>query len=134
MNDFIGYSGRINRLRFLTIWLFYFFCFLTAGFVIKYLAAATNQTNTLLESVFLLGSYLTFTVFASFIEVKRFHDTGRSGWYYFLALIPLLNLYFGIYLLFFKRGEDGPNQFGNDPSGPAEGLDFTPSQIGALSN
>jgi len=48
------------------------------------------------------------------VGVRRFHDTGRSGWYYGLGLIP----YVGIIILvvfFATEGEAGDNHFGPDP-------------------
>ena len=43
--------------------------------------------------------------------VKRRHDLSRPG---YQLLIPLYNLYL-LWLLFFKRGTPGPNQYGDDP-------------------
>jgi uncharacterized membrane protein YhaH (DUF805 family) len=50
----------------------------------------------------------------SFPAVKRLHDLGRSGWEYFLFLLPFYNIYLGL-LLLFKRGSDGDNKYGPDP-------------------
>lgn len=52
------------------------------------------------------------------ITVKRLHDLGRSGWDWFLLLVPLYNVYLGCILLF-KKGTDGPNAFGPDPLRPS---------------
>lgn len=49
------------------------------------------------------------------VFVRRLHDTGRSGWWYFLGLVP-----FGsIVLLVFTclDSTPGPNQFGPNPKG-----------------
>ena len=46
--------------------------------------------------------------------IRRLHDIGRSGWWWLLALVPLVNFIFGIYLMS-KKGEMGPNRFGADP-------------------
>jgi uncharacterized membrane protein YhaH (DUF805 family) len=54
------------------------------------------------------------TVVAAFQAVKRFHDLDRPGTHFWLLLIPIYGLYIGLVLLF-KKGTDGPNQFGNDP-------------------
>lgn len=43
-------------------------------------------------------------VIASFNIVKRLHDLGKPGAYYWLLLIPLFNIYFFL-LLLFKKGE-----------------------------
>ena len=48
------------------------------------------------------------------VSVRRLHDTGRSGWFLLIALIPLVG---GILLLVWmcSRGTEGPNRFGADP-------------------
>lgn len=45
--------------------------------------------------------------------VRRLHDTDRSGWFYLIALVPLVNLYL-LYVLATK-GTAGQNRFGADP-------------------
>lgn len=45
--------------------------------------------------------------------VRRLHDTDRSGWFYLIALVPLVNLYL-LYVLVTK-GTAGQNRFGADP-------------------
>jgi uncharacterized membrane protein YhaH (DUF805 family) len=46
--------------------------------------------------------------------VRRLHDTGRSGWWFFIVLIPLLG---SIALLIFtlQDSEQGTNQYGSNP-------------------
>lgn len=48
------------------------------------------------------------------VAVRRLHDRDRSGWWYWLILIPLVG---GIWLLvwFCRKGTPGPNRFGADP-------------------
>jgi uncharacterized membrane protein YhaH (DUF805 family) len=49
-------------------------------------------------------------------SVRRLHDTGRSGWFYLLSLIPFVGGIINIVLLVLP-GETGPNRFGPDPKG-----------------
>jgi len=48
--------------------------------------------------------------------IQRFHDIDKSGFHYFWFLVPFANIYFAFVLLF-KKGTEGPNQFGVDPLG-----------------
>lgn len=48
------------------------------------------------------------------VAVRRFHDLDRSGMHWFLLLIPLVNIYYGVQLLV-VRGTDGPNRYGANP-------------------
>nr|WP_319516190.1 DUF805 domain-containing protein [uncultured Cohaesibacter sp.] len=49
------------------------------------------------------------------IMVRRLHDVNKSSWWGLGSLIPFMNFY-ALYLLFFKRGTEGPNKFGDDPN------------------
>ncbi len=48
------------------------------------------------------------------VAVRRLHDTGRSGWWLLIGLVPILGW---IALLFFyvQPGNQGDNQYGSDP-------------------
>lgn len=59
------------------------------------------------------------------VVVRRLHDVGKSGWFYFVALIPLVGPIW-ILILFCTEGNYGPNQYGNDPKNEIEEI----NQIG----
>lgn len=47
------------------------------------------------------------------VTVRRLHDVGRSGWWWWLHFIPLIGT---IVLIIFLVGESqGPNQYGPGP-------------------
>ena len=48
------------------------------------------------------------------VQVRRFHDQDKSGWFVLLSLIPFVG---GIIVLVFMclEGTKGPNRFGPDP-------------------
>lgn len=48
------------------------------------------------------------------VSIRRLHDTGRSGWWLLIALVPVLG---ALALLFFmaQDSEPGPNQYGPNP-------------------
>ncbi len=53
-------------------------------------------------------------VICAFPVVKRLHDLDRPGSHYWLLLIPIYNIYFGL-LILFKKGTEGANKYGPDP-------------------
>ena len=96
---FVSFEGRIRRSRF---W-------------------ATNIAISLvLLAAGLLGSIFTFIIiipaiwFAFDNCVKRLHDLGKSGWWVWLLLVPIVNIVLFIYLAFFK-GQECDNRFGPNP-------------------
>ena len=50
------------------------------------------------------------------VVVRRLHDKGRSGWWYWIALIPLIGSLILLYW-FVTRGTEWPNDYGPDPLG-----------------
>lgn len=50
------------------------------------------------------------------VQVRRFHDQDKSGWFVLLGFIPLVG---GLIVLVFMllEGTRGPNQYGPDPKG-----------------
>lgn len=50
------------------------------------------------------------------VQVRRFHDQDKSGWFVLLGFIPFIG---GLIVLVFMclEGTSGPNRFGEDPKG-----------------
>ncbi|MFZ1741391.1 MAG: DUF805 domain-containing protein [Pontixanthobacter sp.] len=48
------------------------------------------------------------------VEIRRWHDQGKSGWHFFVRFVPLVG---GLIVLFFmcKSGTSGSNKYGTDP-------------------
>ena len=49
------------------------------------------------------------------VGVRRLHDTGRSGWWLLLTLVPIANFVL-IYFLFCDS-QPGANEYGENPKG-----------------
>lgn len=48
------------------------------------------------------------------VVVRRLHDVGRSGWWYWIGLVPVVGVIVLIYW-FVTQGTAGSNEFGPDP-------------------
>lgn len=48
------------------------------------------------------------------VAAKRCHDRGRTGWFQLVLLVPIVQLWPMIEILFLK-GTTGPNKYGDDP-------------------
>lgn len=65
----------------------------------------------------LSGAYSLAVLLPSLaVGVRRLHDTGRSGWWLLIGLVPYVG---GIVVLVFASlaGTNGPNRYGADPTG-----------------
>jgi uncharacterized membrane protein YhaH (DUF805 family) len=67
-------------------------------------------------SVGLLSTLFSLAIFLPSVSVlvRRLHDTGRSGWWFWISLVPLIGTLILIVWLA-TPGEAGPNDYGPDP-------------------
>lgn len=64
-----------------------------------------------------LGWFLPLTLVPTIgAVVRRLHDTGRSGWWWFLSLVPLGGIV--LLVLLALPGEPWPNRYGLPPYQP----------------
>ncbi|MGI9403439.1 MAG: DUF805 domain-containing protein [Hyphomicrobium sp.] len=56
---------------------------------------------------FVVGLWITIA-----ISIKRFHDRGKSGWWWLIMFIPLIGPIWWLIELGFLRGDPGPNAYG----------------------
>ncbi|MEP6468493.1 MAG: DUF805 domain-containing protein [Chloroflexota bacterium] len=106
LRKYVGFSGRASRPEFWWFILFY----VIAAIVIVVIDLALS-TYPILYLIVTLGLILP-TLAA---QVRRLHDTDRSGWWWFINFVPLIG---GIWLivLFAKPGTPEPNKYGPSSS------------------
>lgn len=100
---FLSPEGRINRKPY---WMG-LLVLMGTSFVIQILAGVAQSPAIGYLSIVIL-------VPAVMMAIKRLHDRGRSGWFYLLMIIPLVNIWIAIEILFLA-GTPGPNRYGPDP-------------------
>ena len=49
---------------------------------------------------------------AIFVDIKRWHDRDKSGWWMLIALVPVIGSLWLLIELGFLKGTEGPNRFG----------------------
>lgn len=104
-------SGRIGRIRYLSYLtgVYLIFAMIVGGLAGAFAGAGVREP-TLLFVVMGLG-YLGLIVILVMLAVQRCHDFDNSGWWVLLFLVPAVNFFFGLYLVF-KGGTEGRNRFG----------------------
>jgi uncharacterized membrane protein YhaH (DUF805 family) len=124
MNIF-SYQGRVGRQKYIigliavailstVIEFLYFFIALSS------ITLALSKNGFLaVIFIFLLGIVVAFipVFLTSTLIVKRFHDVGKSGKWWFALLIPIFNIHLAIGLLT-ERGNVGTNLYGEDTLPP----------------
>ena len=104
--NYAVFEGRANRPEF---WMFQVVNWVV-GLVLWLLAAAIPPLHVL---VALYGLALVIPTLA--LQVRRLHDTNRSGWWFFITFVPIVG---GIVLFVFDvlPGDDGTNNYGARPA------------------
>lgn len=115
---FATFSGRARRREF---WLFALFTWIVSC-VLQLLSIAVQDSvviNALVAIVSLLFS-LFILIPGLALDVRRLHDTGRSGWWLLIALLPIIGAI--VLLVFFcTAGTAGENEYGADPKATGDG-------------
>ena len=104
MGQYAGFSGRARRSEY---WWFSLFTMLVYIAAVAIDAVLGVQVVTVIAA---LGLFLPGLA----VLIRRLHDTGRSGWWFFIGLIPLIG---GIVLLVFAvtDSQPGTNEYGPSP-------------------
>lgn len=122
LKNYATFSGRARRKEY---WMFTLFN--TIAFILLYIIASIFAEvggdvgagiGLLLLSIYSLGTLLPSLA----VTVRRLHDTGRSGWWLLILLIPFVG---SIVLLIFMGSDSqtgnsldhtaGRNQYGENP-------------------
>ena len=110
---FLTYHGRLNRKPYILRGLLVGITSSILSNVIGVMAESSSLALNLVSLV-LLVVVLALCVVSVMLMIRRWHDLGKSGWFSLLLLVPLVNFVVGLYL-WVKKGDDGPNQYGEDP-------------------
>lgn len=129
MGSLFSFSGRVGRS---TFWWFTLANIVLTGLFVAWLASldvwtesqsySTYSGNTQVDwsggNSVILGIFgvvwLIFSIIGLSINIRRWHDLDKSGWWVLISIVPFGSFY-ALYKLGFVRGDDGPNQFGPPP-------------------
>ena len=104
--NYCNFQGRASRSDY---WWFCLFSFVLS-WVINIAFFWSDTANYIVSGLFTLAIFLP----SLGLCVRRLHDTGRSGWWFLINLIPLIGTL--IYLYFVVQpSQPVPNQWGGVP-------------------
>lgn len=101
--QYTNFNGRVSRAQYWYFVLFYVVIAIPLGIIDGILFG--GQVLTLLLSLALLIPNIG-------IGVRRLHDLGKPGWWYFMALVPLVGP-IALLVFFCLKGEEKANKYGN---------------------
>lgn len=117
-----SFDGRIRRMEYVLSFLISSFvsgivwmiAFASIGFGIIAGDPVSVGGGSVFAVLIGIAAYVAIAWFGLAQGVKRLHDIDKSGWLILLCLVPVVNFFWGLYILF-ADGTVGPNQFGDDP-------------------
>ena len=115
LKRYADFSGRSRRKEY---WMFFLLqmIVLIALVSVGLAAGGMGEEPGGLFLILLLLYVAAFFIPNLAVQVRRFHDQDKSGWFVLLGFIPYLG---GLIVLVFMclEGTRGPNQYGDDPKG-----------------
>lgn len=110
-DNYANFTGRARREEY---WMYTLFnsIFLIGIVAVSGVFVSITDTPAFmgLYLIYLLGIILPSLA----VIVRRLHDVGKSGWFYFITLVPFVGPIW-LFVLFVTEGDKGPNQYGPDP-------------------
>ncbi|MBB5862904.1 DUF805 domain-containing protein [Xanthomonas sp. 3058] len=119
LKRYADFTGRSRRKEYWMFALLQAIIFLVLGGIFAIAAALMGGDNgpgvvawLVLAVMLIVG--LALIVPAIAVTVRRFHDQGKSGWFYLINLVPCVGAL--IVLVFMcMEGTPGPNEYGENP-------------------
>jgi len=111
LKNYAVFSGRARRKEY---WMFVLFNMIFAIVAI----ILDNILGTAIEGIgyglFYILYCLAVLIPSFAVFVRRLHDTGKSGWFFFIGLIPIIGTIWLLVLMCID-GNAGENEYGADP-------------------
>lgn len=111
LKKYLVFSGRARRKEFWYFQLISLFFILLLTFIESAITAKVfDPESAMAVKVYCVGMFLP----AIGVTVRRLHDTGRSGWWSLIGIIPIVGLLvLAIFLLLDSQA--GKNSYGPNP-------------------
>lgn len=113
LKKYAVFTGRARRREY---WMFTLINSLII-FGLGFIATFTGDINgpvSELAVVVAIGYYIGIIGPVLSVSVRRLHDTGRSGWWLLIALVPLVGS-IAVLVFMVLDSQQGPNQYGSNP-------------------
>ena len=110
LKKYAVFEGRAHREEY---WMFVLINFVISFVLalVETLARAAPGTRATVSGAYVLAVFIPGLA----VSVRRLHDTGKSGWYLLIGLIPFAVIAVLVWLI--QDGNMGPNMYGPDPKG-----------------
>ncbi|MFV0553629.1 MAG: DUF805 domain-containing protein [Mangrovibacterium sp.] len=111
-NNYANFTGRASLKQYWMFVLYLFVAFLLAALLDNLLGLTFSEVAPYGWIYSSLGLFTTIPQLG--LLVRRLHDVGKSGWYYFIVCIPLVGAILLVVALA-KKGDAEENKYGAAP-------------------
>ena len=111
-SQYVWFTGRARRSEFWYWTLFQIILGIIASILDR---AAFDRNNGAFSAV--VGLALLLPSLA--VAVRRLHDSGRTGWWLLIGLIPVIGTI--VLIIFYVQDSQGDNKYGPSPKGVSAG-------------
>jgi len=115
LKKYVVFSGRATRSEYWYFVLFNMIIMIVLSIIDMFIGTYSSTSN--FNMGILSGLYSLAVLLPSLaVAIRRLHDTGRTGWWLFISLIPIIG---AIVLLVFMvtDSQSGDNKYGPNPKG-----------------
>jgi uncharacterized membrane protein YhaH (DUF805 family) len=107
---YLSADGRVNRKQW---WLYLVVPAVIVSIILSMLDGAIGTFDPELGLGLLSGLWTLIILIPSIVvNIKRFHDRDKSGWWVLIGLIPIIGSLWLLIELGFLKGTEEPNRFG----------------------
>lgn len=104
-DNYANFNGRARRKEY---WMFFLFNMLFA--IVTVIIDFILGTFLLIYAIYVLALIIPSIA----VTIRRLHDIGKSGWWYFILLVPFIGAIWLLVLLC-TDGNPGDNSYGPSP-------------------
>lgn len=114
LNKYADFTGRARRSEYWFFVLGNLIIYIGLAVIGGLLGGITGSEEGAIVPIALIGIFVLAILIPSIaVGVRRLHDTGKSGWWYLISLVPFGSI---VLLVFFcMDSEPGANQWGPNP-------------------
>lgn len=105
---YVAFSGRARRKEYWMFFLFNLIITFAIGFVLGLVGAPEAASGV--GTLYSLAAFLPGLA----VACRRLHDTGKSGWWFLIVLVPFIGAI--VFLVFMcQDSQPGANEYGANP-------------------
>ncbi|MDX9746721.1 MAG: DUF805 domain-containing protein [Syntrophales bacterium] len=113
LKKYAVFSGRSRRKEYWMFFLFNIIIGLVLGLVEGIAGIARQSDQSILATLYMLAVLVPGIA----VGVRRLHDTGRTGWWLLISLVPLIGAIV-LFIMLVQDSQTGENQYGPNPKLP----------------